>query len=162
MYTAPACVFWLSIGSLLCETPRMLEANAFAKLAASPTLYCTAAAMGFMVNATAYLTIQLAGSLTFKVMGTVKNAVVVWLGVLLWAEPVTILQLVGYGASLGGFVLYNWAKMHAPVGGWLCMLICVCKVYKAGVLYIGAYNMVCNPLSQTGTQAVSCKHSWHR
>lgn len=115
MYTAPACVFWLSIGSLIFETQRMVAANAFAKIAASPMLYCAAAAMGFMVNATAYLTIQLAGSLTVKVLGTVKNAVVVWLGVLLWAEPVTMLQLAGYGASIGGFALYNWHKMNAPV-----------------------------------------------
>ncbi len=120
MYTAPACVFWLSIGSLIFETRRMLDTNAFAKITASPTLYGAAAAMGFMVNATAYLTIQLAGSLTVKVLGTVKNAVVVWLGVLLWAEPVTMLQLVGYGASIGGFALYNWHKMHGPVRGGGC------------------------------------------
>ena len=115
MYTAPACVFWLSIGSMVFELQRMLAANAFAKIVASPMLYGSAAAMGFMVNATAYLTIQLAGSLTVKVLGTVKNAVVVWLGVLLWAEPVTMLQLGGYGASIAGFAMYNWHKMHAPV-----------------------------------------------
>lgn len=129
MYTAPACVFWLAIGSMIFEVQRMLAANAFAKIVASPVLYGSAAAMGFMVNATAYLTIQLAGSLTVKVLGTVKNAVVVWLGVLLWAEPVTMLQLGGYGASIVGFAMYNWHKMNAPVRA--TKVGCVCGVDKA-------------------------------
>ena len=115
MYTAPACTFWLAVGSMVFELQRMLAANAFAKIVASPMLYGSAAAMGFFVNATTFLTIQLAGSLTVKVLGTVKNAVVVWLGVLLWAEPVTALQLGGYGASIAGFAMYNLHKMHAPV-----------------------------------------------
>lgn len=117
MYTAPACVFWLGISSMVFEVPRMLAADAFTKLAGSPMLYASAAAMGFMVNAATYLTIQLAGSLTIKVLGTVKDAVVVCLGVLLWAEPVTALQLGGYSASLTGFAMYNWHKMHEPVWG---------------------------------------------
>lgn len=93
----------------------MLAANAFAKIAASPMLYLTAAAMGFLVNATAYLTIQLAGSMTIKVLGNVRIAVIVWLGALLWAEPITALQLGGYGTSLVGFAMYNWHKMNDMV-----------------------------------------------
>lgn len=119
MYTSPACIFWLFLGWLVFESQRMIAANAFAKIAAAPLLYCCAAALGFLVNVTAYWTIQLTGGLTIKVLGTVKNAIVVLLGMIFLAEPVTALQLVGYGTSIGGFALYNWHKMHTAPPGYI-------------------------------------------
>lgn len=112
MYMAPACVFWLAIGSACTELKAMIAANALQKMMDKLPLYLCAAGMGFAVNATAYLTIQLAGSLTLKVLGTVKNAVVVWAGAVFWLEHITPLQLGGYSISIGGFGLYNWHKMQ--------------------------------------------------
>ena len=67
MYLAPACSFWLLLGVALFEWPRMAEASALGLIAAKPTLYLAAAAMGFAVNSLAYIVIQLASSLTLKV-----------------------------------------------------------------------------------------------
>ena len=55
--------------------------------------------------------------LPLQVLGTAKNAVVVWIGVALLGETVTPLQGVGYAISLGGFVLYNYLKMQDPAAG---------------------------------------------
>jgi hypothetical protein len=59
----------------------------------------------------AYVVIQTASSLTLKVLGTVKNALVVYLGVAVLAEQVTPLQASGYGLSLAAFFWYQHIKM---------------------------------------------------
>eukprot|EP00884_Botryococcus_braunii_P023437 jgi/Botrbrau1/9778/Bobra.85_1s0022.2 len=112
MYLAPACTAWLVLGVALLEWPRMAAENALDLMAAKPLLYLTAAAMGFGVNSLAYIVIQLASSLTLKVLGTVKNAMVVWIGIIFLHELVTPLQGFGYAVSLLGFFLYNYIKMN--------------------------------------------------
>ncbi|CAL8465208.1 g4743 [Coccomyxa elongata] len=112
MYLAPACSLWLLLGIALVEWPRMAAENALGLIAAKPLLYMSAAAMGFGVNSLAYIVIQLASSLTLKVLGTVKNALVVWMGIIFLAELVTPLQGFGYAVSLAGFFWYNYIKMQ--------------------------------------------------
>ncbi|KAL4428420.1 hypothetical protein ABPG75_002509 [Micractinium tetrahymenae] len=112
MYLAPACTFWLALGSLCLEFRPMLEAGAFGLMAERPLKFLSAAAMGFMVNSLAYIVIQSASSLTLKVLGTVKNALVVCLGIVLLSEKVTLLQGVGYAISVGAFFVYQRIKMQ--------------------------------------------------
>jgi hypothetical protein len=50
------------------------------------------------------------------VLGIVKNAVVVWLGMALYTETVTPLQGAGYGLSMLAFVWYQQIKMQ-QLGG---------------------------------------------
>ena len=52
-----------------------------------------------------------------QVLGTAKNAIVVWIGIVFLGETVTVLQGAGYGLSLGGFALYNYLKMQEPAPG---------------------------------------------
>lgn len=58
MYLAPACTFWLALGSLALEFRPMLEAGAFGLMAARPAKFLAAAVMGFLVNSLAYIVIQ--------------------------------------------------------------------------------------------------------
>lgn len=112
MYLAPACTFWLIIGSLILEFRPMLESGAFLLMAERPAKFLAAAMMGFAVNSLAYIVIQSASSLTLKVLGTVKNALVVCLGIVLLAETVTGLQGFGYGISIAAFFWYQRIKMQ--------------------------------------------------
>ncbi len=111
-YTAPACTLWLALGSVIFELPHMLADNAFQRVAGAPVLFGCAAVMGFAVNVSAYFTIQLAGGLAMRVLGTVRGVFIVCFGVFMWAEPVTYAQIFGYVTSIAGFVLFNWYKMH--------------------------------------------------
>jgi anaerobic selenocysteine-containing dehydrogenase len=58
MYLAPACTFWLIIGSLILEFRPMLESGAFLLMAERPAKFLAAAMMGFAVNSLAYIVIQ--------------------------------------------------------------------------------------------------------
>jgi len=110
MYIAPATAFWLAIGSLCTEVPRMIKDGALGVVLQNPLKFLAAAAMGFGVNVLAYIVIQSASSLTLKVIGTVKNAIVVLLGVVLLQESISVIQLVGYGISVAAFYWYQDIK----------------------------------------------------
>lgn len=112
MYLAPACTFWLLIGSTVLELRPMLASGAFGLMLERPVKFLAAAMMGFAVNSLAYIVIQSASSLTLKVLGTVKNALVVCLGIVLLAEKVTAIQGMGYGISVAAFFWYQKIKMQ--------------------------------------------------
>lgn len=73
--------------------------------------------MGFACNALAYGVIRRAGSLTLKVLGTVKNVAVVGAGMALFGDKVALLQAVGYAVSIGGFVSYQRVKAGGSGNG---------------------------------------------
>ena len=93
MYLAPACTMWLVLGVAIVEWPAMARENALGLIRDKPALYMAAAAMGFGVNALAYVVIQMASSLTLKVLGTSKNALIVWIGVAFIGDVITGLQV---------------------------------------------------------------------
>mmetsp|Transcript_10735 Transcript_10735/g.18672 ORF Transcript_10735/g.18672 Transcript_10735/m.18672 type:complete len:347 (-) Transcript_10735:641-1681(-) len=111
MYLAPACSLWLLAGASVLEFRKMAAENAVDIIYAHPLKFAAAAVMGFMVNGLAYTSIKLASSLTLKVLGTVKNTLLVVFSVVTLGEVVTGLQASGYVVSLAGFAWYNHIKM---------------------------------------------------
>lgn len=93
MYLAPACALWQATGVLIFERPDMVRNNALGLMAAKPALYLTAAALGFGVNTLSYIVIQTTSSLTLKVLGTVKNTLIVGIGVALLGDIITGVQV---------------------------------------------------------------------
>ena len=80
-------------GVAILEWPAMRDNNALQLVLNKPLVYLAAAAMGFCVNLLAYMVIQTASSLTLKVLGTIKNAIVVWIGIIFLQELVTKVQV---------------------------------------------------------------------
>ncbi len=80
-----------------------------ALMAHKPLHYLAAVFMGFLVNLSTAFAIKVTGSLTFKVVGCVKNTMLVWVGILM-GDVVTGAQLWGYSVSVLGFALYTYEK----------------------------------------------------
>eukprot|EP00878_Enallax_costatus_P047363 GHUV01057934.1.p1 GENE.GHUV01057934.1~~GHUV01057934.1.p1 ORF type:complete len:117 (+),score=29.85 GHUV01057934.1:46-396(+) len=99
------------LGAAAVEWPVMVRAGHQGIPAEHPALFILAACLGFAVNILAYATIKLASSLTLKVLGCVKNALVIVAAMILFAEEVTVLQGLGYGISTAAFGLYTHIKV---------------------------------------------------
>eukprot|EP00775_Hariotina_reticulata_P004591 gene4591-4845_t len=80
-------------------------------------MFMVAACTGFAVNLLAYGTIKLASSLTLKVLGCVKNTLVIVLAMQLFAEEVALVQFLGYVVSIAAFAAYTHIKMAEIAAG---------------------------------------------
>lgn len=111
---APPCALALGCGVLAFELQGMRSVG-FAKMGARPLLYATQGLMGFIVNLLILSVIKHTSSVTFKVVSMMKNVAVVVGSIPLFpGTQVTSLQAVGYGLSLGGFALYQYARAVQP------------------------------------------------
>lgn len=118
-YFTPAGFIWMAAFILPLELERMRREAAWQIVAANPAAFLGAATLGFCVNLLSFGVIQSTSSLTFKVLGQLKNVAVVLSSVVLFASVVSPLQAVGYTVSIAGFFLYNKAKSGPtpPAGG---------------------------------------------
>ena len=113
VYLSPATAVCLAIGAYFWEFEGLATHHGgFYKVGQSPSQYLMASCAGFAVNVTTYWAIQATSSLTFKVFGCVKNALVVWAGVLM-GDAVSQRQLVGYAVSIFGFGMYTRIKARS-------------------------------------------------
>jgi hypothetical protein len=106
-----ACVLFLSVGVWLLEWPRFRANRAWERVLAHPHWYLAAASLGFLLNLLAFAVIKLTGSLTQKVLGTVKNVLLVFFSVFVMYEQISWWQTLGYASSLLGFVWYQYQKL---------------------------------------------------
>ncbi|GAB4823501.1 hypothetical protein N2152v2_010547 [Parachlorella kessleri] len=111
-YLAPSCTAWLFLGSALFELRAMLAKGAFGFILANPGPFLATAILGFFVNWLNYYVIKNASALTLKVLGPIKNAIVVLSGIMLLQEVVTPLQFFGYAVSVAAFFWYNMIKLQ--------------------------------------------------
>lgn len=110
VYLSPATGVCLALCSALFEWDGLIAPHGGFSIALSnPVRFALAAAGGFVVNLTSYWAIKATSGLTFKVLGCVKNAFVVFAGVLM-GDVISGKQLVGYAVSVAGFALYTLAK----------------------------------------------------
>lgn len=67
-----------------------------------------AASLGFFLNFTTYAVIQLTGSMTQKILATLKGCAMVGISVLFMGDAVSLRQLLGYMISIMGFSWYRY------------------------------------------------------
>jgi hypothetical protein len=111
MYLGPACAGWLLPCSVLLEAKSMVVRGAGQVVLAHPLQFAAAGMLGFFVNGLGYIVIYNSSSLTLKVVGSARNAAVVWIGYAFLLENVSTTQAFGYTASLVAFFWYTAIKM---------------------------------------------------
>jgi|TARA_B110000003_G_scaffold83038_2_gene84825 drug/metabolite transporter (DMT)-like permease len=111
----PAALLFLGLGIVMFELRDFLDNGAWYIPMDSPHHFFAAALLGFGVNYLTLGVIKATSGLTFKVMGQVKNAVVILLAVVIFGNPVTSIQLFGYTLSLVGFFIYQRGKSQQLV-----------------------------------------------
>jgi len=110
---SPACFLWLMLARGCGGVARHRAGLVMDPIPLQhPGLFLLAAVMGFAVNVLAYATIKLASSLTLKVLGCVKDALLIVVAMILFSEKVTLVQGLGYSISTVAFMIYTHIKMH--------------------------------------------------
>ena len=89
----------------------MLEGGGLTIMRENALVFALASSMGFGVNLLTLGVVKMTSSLTYKVVGQVKNAFTVYFSVLVFGNPVTGLQVLGYGSAIAGFLWYNKQKL---------------------------------------------------
>ena len=63
------------------------------------------------MNCATYGVIQLTGSMTQKILSTLKGLAMVGISVVFMGDAVNMRQLLGYGISIIGFIWYRYLKL---------------------------------------------------
>ena len=87
-----------------------------------PVIFTAASFMGLGVNYLIYLVIQATSSLTMKVLSTIRNIGIIFIGVAAYGEIVTFNQGLGYTIALVGFAGYNAAQMGYWKENWILIV----------------------------------------
>jgi hypothetical protein len=95
---------------------RAIGALGWSALAGLMPTFAVVSILSFLVNLTSYCAIQLTSSTSFKVVGSFKNAAVVWAGVAM-GDVVTGRQVPGFALSIAGFVWYTAVRRGGGGGG---------------------------------------------
>lgn len=111
----PTGVLLLGASAIWEREGLLAPGGGLALMANKPLHYLAAIFMGFLVNLSTAFAIKVTGSLTFKVVGCVKNTMLVWVGILM-GDVVSQAQLVGYSISIAGFALYTHVKWQQGNG----------------------------------------------
>jgi drug/metabolite transporter (DMT)-like permease len=114
---APASALCIFTGSLIFEVPTMISKGDHTLIMQHWHLFLLASTLGLAINLCSFLVIQLTSGVTIKILGTVRNALLVLFTVFgqgAKGESVSSTQFIGYFVTLLGFTAYNYFKMQKP------------------------------------------------
>ena len=118
-YISPCCCFFLFFPWLALEYP-LLKAEAGERLwldAHGYTVFLTNAAMAFTLNTAVFLLIGKSSALTMNIAGVVKDWLLIYLSWVLFAGPISFLNLFGYSIAFSAVCYYNYVKLRSMQGG---------------------------------------------
>jgi len=99
------------------QLPLMLYNSYYSELDFSPTLMLALLVNGLffhMQSILAYAVMGLISPVTQSVANTLKRALLIWLSVLYFGNPVTMMSALGTVICIGGVFAYNHARRNYP------------------------------------------------
>ena len=108
---APASALCIFLGSAVFELPTMMAKGHTKTITDHWLLFLLAATLGLAINLASFLVITLTSGVTIKILGTVRNALLVLFTGFAQGEQVSGTQFLGYFVTLMGFSAYNYFKM---------------------------------------------------
>eukprot|EP01062_Namystynia_karyoxenos_P050118 TRINITY_DN38778_c0_g1_i1.p1 TRINITY_DN38778_c0_g1~~TRINITY_DN38778_c0_g1_i1.p1 ORF type:complete len:424 (+),score=66.02 TRINITY_DN38778_c0_g1_i1:63-1274(+) len=111
----PGAVMLLCVACGL-EWHRIHERRALRQVAAHSLNFVAAATLGLLCNLLSTTVIQRTSSVTLKILNVARSVVLVAVGVLLYGERVTRLEVIGFAVSAVGFVAYTWWSASPSTG----------------------------------------------
>lgn len=109
-HIAPCCFVFLFLPFTYIELPKIMSDP---NVVINVPLLLTSAAVAFALNMAVFLLIGKTSALTMNIAGVVKDWLLIGLSVILFGNPVTGIQLFGYGISFVGVMYYNYQKIQA-------------------------------------------------
>jgi hypothetical protein len=114
-YILPCCFVFLIVPWAAIEYPRLaaasdgrvwLDANGM-------FIFITNAMAAFTLNCSVFLLIGKSSALTMNIAGVVKDWMLIYLSWLIFAGPITPLNLIGYSIAFVAVCWYNYVKLRA-------------------------------------------------
>eukprot|EP00924_Labyrinthula_sp_SR-Ha-C_P008995 snap_masked-scaffold_2-processed-gene-9.26-mRNA-1 protein AED:0.04 eAED:0.04 QI:0/0/0/1/1/1/2/0/321 len=110
-YLAPVSGFCLFILWLFSESQEMMKAENLGIIMENKYYFVLSGCLGILVNLSSFFVVQTTSSVTLKILGTVRNAGLVLLQVMVGKETITFEQFIAYGITIVAFGFYNYYKL---------------------------------------------------
>ena len=94
------------------ELSAMIENDAWGVVAAHPSYFAAAMALGFCINFAGFFVMQTSSALVLKLLGTLRNVGLIGFSIWQFGDFVTAEQVGGFLVSLGGFGWFQYLKMN--------------------------------------------------
>ena len=112
-FVSPASLIFLGIAIYSMELEEMIEEDAWGQMKSHPLVFIACGTLGFAVNYCSLGVIKNAGSLTLKVLAQMKSILIIFAGIAIYSDVVSLQTAMGYATSIVGFGFYNYAKIKA-------------------------------------------------
>ncbi|KAJ3025443.1 UNVERIFIED_CONTAM: hypothetical protein HDU68_007127 [Siphonaria sp. JEL0065] len=137
---APVCAVMNGIACVIVEG-RSFSLTTFNNQVGLPILLLNCS-IALLLNISVVFLIGKTSSLVMCLSGVFKDILLVGISVLIWANPVTVLQIFGYGVALIGLVWYKQPDIeNKSLAGAFVLLSVVCVLMSAQSLFGGATHV---------------------
>mmetsp|Transcript_56124 Transcript_56124/g.162568 ORF Transcript_56124/g.162568 Transcript_56124/m.162568 type:complete len:421 (+) Transcript_56124:64-1326(+) len=111
---APPGALCLVSAAAVLEWRDMWSSGRYTIILENPWDFLGASTLGLAVNFVTMFLVQLTSSVFTKVLNTFRCICLVIVGVIVYGEAVSVVELVGYGIALIGFAGYNYEQLVTP------------------------------------------------